>query len=206
MLSAIFSRRSLSPKRLGPPAPSAAEVTLMIAAAATAPDHGRLRPWRFLVVAEADREALADLFAKAVRARVADPPSELLARERDKATKPPLTIVVVVRLGGAPEVPVEERWVSAGAATQNLLLAVAHLGYAGTILSGERTRDPVIRAGLDIGDDEAIVGFVAIGTPVEHPAPRERQDSLPMAAWPPRRHEANPEEGGAGDAKDVWNG
>lgn len=181
MLSTILARRSVSPKRLVPPAPGRDAVARMIAAAATAPDHGKLKPWRFIVIE--DREALAGLFVEALRAREADPAPERVEREREKATQAPLTVVLVVRLGGTPEIPAEERWVSAGAALQNLLLTATELGYAGMILSGERTRDPVIRTGLGIGEDEAIAGFIALGTAKAPPAPRELPEP-PMSVWP----------------------
>ena len=187
LIDFILGRQSVSPKRLIPPGPTDAEIRTMIAAAVTAPDHCGLRPWRFLRIAEAARQSLAALFVEAKRRRVPDADADVFERERDKALRAPVLIAVCARIDpDNPKVPPGEQFASVGAAVQNVLLAAHALGYAGIMLSGEKTRDPLIRDGFGLGDDEALVGFISLGS---------------AAAAAPRKPRPDPD-----DHLQVWNG
>jgi nitroreductase len=175
VLELISSRRSVAPKRLGEPGPTSAEIATMVRTAMTAPDHGALRPWRVIHVADSSRDRLAEVFVEAKRRRLPDAPQSLLDRERNKALNAATLLVVCARVrSDVAEVPVHEQLVAVGAAVQNMLLAAHALGFAAILLSGEKARDPFVRAALDLSPDEILIGFLSIGS-VSSPLPPPKQ-------------------------------
>lgn len=168
-VSWLAERRSVAVKRLGPPAPSEAELEQILRSALAAPDHGALRPWRFVICAPQSRERLADLF---VAAKVAINPSATgleLSREREKALRPPVLLAAVAAPKPTPSIPEVEQIASAGAALQSILLAAHGLGYGAIILSGSRCAAENVRSALDVKSGETILGFISIGTIVDTP-------------------------------------
>lgn len=170
----ICSRHSISPKALAPPGPDEEEIETMIRAAVAAPDHGRLAPWRFIHIADAGRDALAELFAEAKKRK--DPGCSIadLERERDRAARAPGLIAVVASLDCNCDIPEHEQFISVGAAVQNLLLVVHAFGYGARLVSGAKTRDRTLCTALGLSETEELVGFVCIGTPVKQPKRHER--------------------------------
>jgi nitroreductase len=162
----IGSRRNVSPKRLVEPGPSEAQLECIFGAAAAAPDHDRLTPWRFVVVPQHKRELLAEVFALALVER--DPGATLVQIEaaREKAHRAPLLMLAVVRLPSPaePEIPAEERIVSLGCAVQNMLLMAHAMGYGSGLTSGQAMASPRLRALFRLADNEAPVCFVNFGT------------------------------------------
>jgi len=189
-LALITSRRSIAPKRLQSPGPTAAEVEAMVAAALTAPDHGGLRPWRIIRIADDGREQLAEVFVAARRLRFPDATPAMLERDRDKALNAPLLLVVCARpRPDLPEVPPYEQLIAVGAAVQNLLLAAHGLGYGASLLSGEKARDPRVRRCLGVEPDEILVGFLSIGSIARLTSVRPQPDAgTVITVW----HEPSP--------------
>jgi nitroreductase len=184
-LALITSRRSIAPKRLYPPGPTIADIKAMVGAALTAPDHGGLRPWRIIQVADEGRERLAEVFVAAKVRRFPDTPAALLDRERDKALNAPALLVVCARpRTDLPEIPPYEQLIAVGATVQNLLLAAHALGYGASLLSGEKARDPIVRSCLGLHADEILVGFLSIGS-IAKPAPARPQPDIAafMTVW-----------------------
>lgn len=177
VLDVIMARRSVPVQRLGPPGPTSDQLRRMVAAAVTAPDHGALRPWRFRVIGADVRSRLADLFVAARTGGAPDAPAAVVHKERDKALAGPVLMTVTAPINhDHPKVPASEQYVSVGMAVQNLLLAANALGYAGILLSGERVRDPAVRAELAVSDDEELIGFITLGTPDCELPPKRRPD------------------------------
>jgi nitroreductase len=166
-LQALTTRAS--PSALGPPAPDAATLERLFQAAVRAPDHGRLRPWRFMIIEGAAREAFGDVLAAALRRREPDVPQAALVKERAKPLRAPLIIVVAARVREHRGVPEVEQIVAAGAAAQNLLLAAHALGFGGFWRTGAAAYDDSVKRALGLSHGDAIVGFVYLGTPT--PAP-----------------------------------
>ena len=169
VLALIGSRHSVAPKRLLAPGPSAAQLLQMVEAAASAPDHRALRPWRLIRIADHQRDALADLFEACSRERAgADgpPPTAAdLAKSRDKAYRAPTLLLAVLRAAADdPEVPLTERAVTLGAALMNLLLAAHGLGFGAMLTSGRAVRTARFAQALALAADEQAVCFVSIGT------------------------------------------
>ena len=180
-LELLISRRSVSPKRLVAPAPDAGALARMLEAALRAPDHARLTPWRVIEFGAAEREALARLFEAEKRRRAPLASDEEMARAREHAHRAPMLLAFVVRLQAHPDVPHREQWMAAGAALGNLLNAAHALGYGAIMLSGERCFDAALAQALGLAPEEAIAGFVSIGTIAKMPAPAEK---LPVeAVW-----------------------
>lgn len=181
----IASRRSSSPKALAGPGPGAAEIDAMIQAAVSAPDHGRLRPWRFIHIADAGRDALGELFVEAKQRLTPDCTAADLERERDRAARAPGLIAVVARpQEDHSHVPVSEQLISVGAAIQNILLTAHAYGYGARMVSGTKTRDRVLCAALGVGDEESLIGFICIGQPTRPPkAPSRAEISDVLTVW-----------------------
>lgn len=171
---AITSRHSVSPKRLVEPGPSREQLEKMIEAATCAPDHGLLRPWRFVSFDARARPALADVFEAALLERKADADDEERRRARDKAGRAPGLLGIIVRLDGdeakqgdpfRERVICDDQYASAGAALQNILLMAHSMGFAARATSGRAVRTAAFRTALGLADNEQFLCFVAIGTP-----------------------------------------
>ena len=161
----IASRQNVSPKRLVAPGPDAAQLDALFTAAAAAPDHGELTPWRFVIVPTAKRELLAQVFASALAER--DPAATDVQFEaaREKAYRAPLLMLAVARLGAAePDIPTPERLVSLGCAIQNLLLAAHAMGYGCGLTGGQALGSTPLRELFALGDGESAVCCVNVGT------------------------------------------
>lgn len=151
--------------RLIEPAPSRADLDSMFAAAMRAPDHGRLQPWRFIVIEGDARAQLGALYAAALQQRKADASPDEIKKNLDAPLRAPLLVTVVARLRDHPKVPRVEQLLAAGCAAQGILLAAQALGYGAMWRTGDNSYDPTVKAGLGLSDDEEIVGYLYLGTP-----------------------------------------
>jgi nitroreductase len=165
-----------SPLALTEPAPDAAALSAMLRAAARAPDHGKLKPWRFIVIAGSARNALGDVLADALRKREPGGPESALDKERGKPLRAPLIVVVAARLREHKSVPVVEQIIAAGAAAQNILVAAHALGFGGFWRTGNAAYDNEVKAGLGLHSGDAIVGFLYLGTPAASAPPLPPSD------------------------------
>ncbi|TSE32621.1 nitroreductase family protein [Tepidimonas charontis] len=169
----ICTRQTISPKRLVEPGPTAQELDAILRCAAAAPDHGLLRPWRFVIVPAQRRAGLGEVFAAALIDRDPGATLEQIEAAREKAQRAPLLMLVVAQLGAAePPIPVLERMVSVGAAVQNMLLAAHAMGYGASLTSGQAMTSPRLRALFDLTPGEEAVCFVNIGTVAKRKAAR----------------------------------
>ena len=169
------ARQTVLPKRLVDPGPDAAQRHSILAAAASAPDHGQLLPWRFITVPPARREALAEVFAQALLERDASASAEQVAQARDKAHRAPwLMLVVVDGLRGDPDVDLHERLLSAGCAVQNVLLMATAQGWGSALTSGKALKSRHLRTLFGLHDAEHALCFLSIGTVLSHRATRPR--------------------------------
>lgn len=167
-VSWLQRRRSVAVKRLGPPAPTDEEMRAILSASLAAPDHGALRPWRLILCAPESRERLAELFVAAKLTRHPDSTEIELAREREKALRPPVLLALIAApKPGIVKIPEAEQIASAGAALQSVLLAAFGLGYGAIMLSGSRCAAENVRAALGVGSGETLLGFISIGSIVD---------------------------------------
>lgn len=170
VIETILSRHSVSPKRVIKPGPTAGQLHNLMAAAAAAPDHGKLRPWRFVEFPESSRAALADVFEMALQERRPNADFDARSRAREKASRAPLLLGLVLKLNRTADVPnVDDQMASGGAALQNVLLAAHSMGFGARALSGQAVRTTVFRNALNLTDDEIFLCFIAIGTATSAP-------------------------------------
>jgi nitroreductase len=156
-------RTRYSASKLGAPPPSKEAVEAMLEAAAQAPDHGRLRPWRLILIEGDARRALGEILAESLARRNPLAGDEALAREREKALRAPLIIVVATRCDRSAKIPVVEQFIAAGCAAHGLMLAAFAQGLGAFWRTGEAAYDDVVKAAFDISSDDLIIGFVYVG-------------------------------------------
>lgn len=184
-LDALLQRSSAS--KLTEPAPDQRQREKIFGAALRAADHGRLRPWRFLVIEGNARHKLGELYAKVA---VDDDASLLPAavdRIRNMPLRAPLVVVVVARCEKHPKVPEIELKMSAAAAAQNMITAAYALGLGAIWRTGEFAYHPRVRHGLGLAEHEHIVGYIYLGAlqvPLEPAPPINQQDFF--SVWPTR--------------------
>lgn len=164
-LQAVLTRHSIAPAFLGEPAPDDQALERILAAGASAPDHGRLRPWRFVVIRGEARERLGAVFVEALRRRQPDAPEAAIEQERNRPLRAPLLLAVAARIDPQhPKIPEVEQILSAGAAVQNMLLAAHAQGFGAKWLTGANAYDGHVRDALGLGPEDRLIGFVHIGT------------------------------------------
>ena len=162
-LTLLLDRASVSDLR--DPAPTAADLDLILQAGLRAPDHGKLRPWRFVLIRGEARIAWADIIVSALQAREPDAPQKAIDKQRNRVLNAPLIIALGAKLHHGHKIPEIEQMLSVGAATMNMLNAIGALGYGGVWLTGANAYDErvVQRLGLEPGDK--LAGFLFVGTP-----------------------------------------
>jgi nitroreductase len=189
----IHTRQNVSPKRLDEPGPSPQQLQVILSAAAAAPDHGQLVPWRFVIVPLDQRSRLADVFAQALVDRDPEATQEQISNAREKAHRAPFLMLAIARLTDrqAPadtaagrgaehpdatqaEVNDMERLVSFGCAIQNILLSAHAAGFGTGLTSGQAITSPRMHALFGLRPDEKAVCCVNIGTVTKHKPPRIR--------------------------------
>lgn len=163
-LSLLKTRRSARPRDLCAPAPSDQQIREMLEIAARTPDHGKLSPWRFVIVPGERREALAGLFGTALAREEPDAPPAKVEKALDLARSAGALVVVLSAPIEAHKVPVWEQQLSCGAAAMNLLWAAHAMGFVGGWITGWQAYSPTV-AGAFCGPGERIAGFVFIGHP-----------------------------------------
>ncbi|WP_245641634.1 nitroreductase family protein [Paraburkholderia bannensis] len=168
----LLSRRSHWP--LAEPAPRDAELDLIFDAAMRAPDHGKLRPWRFVVVRGEARGALGDVLVDIAASRTPDSPREAHAHRRNRAFAAPLVIALAASISHSEGIPEVEQVLALGAATMNMLNAIHALGYGGFWATGADSYDARVHDALGFADNERVLGFLFVGTPPETAAEKSR--------------------------------
>ena len=161
----LSSRQNVSPKRLIEPGPSSVQLAELLSLAATAPDHGLLTPWRFILVPTEQRDRLAEVFALALIDRDPGATLEQIEAARTKAYRAPLLLIAVACLGQRePNTPALERMVSMGAAVQNILLGAHAMGFGAGLTSGQAMSSPRLRDLCHLREGEVPVCCINIGT------------------------------------------
>ena len=150
--------------RLEGPAPSGDDLDIMLRSALRAPDHGRLRPWRFVIIPEDQRDRFGACMGDLLLRRMPDATAAMVERERQKAKRAPLIIVVAARPKPSDKVPQQEQVLSAGAAAQNIMLSAHALGYGAMWKTGAPAYDPQVKEALGLDRGDTVVAFIYVGT------------------------------------------
>ena len=185
ILSLLETRRSGKPRELVGPGPTEAEMARILTIAARIPDHGKLHPWRFVTVADDQRDELARLFQAALAEE--DPgagPAHQKAADEFAHYAGKLVVLVSAPVENH-KIPVWEQQLSCGAVAMNLLLAAHALNYVAGWVTGWRAYSPKVNAAF-CGPGERIAGFVFIGHPMRKLEERERPElSSIWRKWQP---------------------
>lgn len=180
-LTALLGRTS--PGRLIEPGPSGDQLHAMLEAGASAPDHGRLRPWRFIIIGNDARADLGDVLAAALAQREPSAPPQKLEAERKKPLRAPCIIVVVAKPRNHPGVPHIEQLFAVAACTQNIILAAHALGFGGFWRTGISAYDDTVKDALGVSASEQIIGYVYVGTAAAPGKSREIDISQSVMRW-----------------------
>lgn len=182
-LRLLNDRRSVPSRQLGEPGPDAAELRTLLQAAVRVPDHGKLVPWRFLLVRGDARRRLGELLARTTLANNPDTAPAVVEKDRERFNFAPLIVTVIARIDETDsKIPAQEQLLSAGCVAYNLLLGAQQLGYGAQWLTGWAAYDPTVCTALGVKDGERIVGFIHIGTPREPAPERLRPDAAALVS------------------------
>jgi nitroreductase len=163
-LSLLETRRSGRPRDMIDPGPSSEELRRILTIAMRTPDHGKITPWRFVIVGRDQRQALADLLARALPEHDPEALPAHYAKAIEFAHQAPVLIAVISSPIQGHKIPVWEQELSCGAVAMNLLHSAHALGFVGGWITGWQAYSPrVTTAFCDVG--ERIAGFVFLGTP-----------------------------------------
>jgi nitroreductase len=189
---AILTRRSVG--RLTEPAPAGEDLRRILEAAAAAPDHGELRPRKFVLLAGEAKDAFGRVLADAYLARTeavgAAPTEGQLTKERTKLGRAPLVVVVAAVHRHSDKIPWPEQFAAAAASAQNALLAATALGYGSMWRTGDAAYDSRVKTALGLGPHDAIVGFLYLGSLAQGTENQARHPDLEgqVERWAPRPH------------------
>ena len=166
LINWIKSRRSIG--NLSIPAPTESQIKAAIDCAITAPDHKKLRPWRFIVTQGNARHDLGRAFLAAAEAQAVQEGEALSEKSRQKTynmpLRAPVIITVVTQMQVHKKVPPFEQMLSAGAAVQNLILALQAQGFSTVWRTGLLANEPAVKAYFGVGADDYVTAFVYTGS------------------------------------------
>ena len=182
---ALISRVSVPPRLLGDPAPSGADLDDIMAAAMSAPDHGALTPWRFIMIQGDARAKLGDVFVDALKKRDPEADEATIEKERNRPMRSPMIVVAVAKIDATvANVPPVEQSVATGIAAYNMILAAQDKGYGGILLTGKNAQDLNVKAALGLEPTDEIVSFVYLGTPIKQVSDKRRPNASEfMSEW-----------------------
>lgn len=182
VLHFLFTRRSRPVKTLTAPVPDRDEITRLLTAAARVPDHGKLEPWRFIVLSRSALEEIANIAERhATNAGLDDAG---IAKARRQFDESPLAIAVIEVQQPSTRIPAIEQSYSAGAACLSLVNAALASGWGASWLTGALSHDLAFASeALDLAPHERIAGFIHIGTGTSVPSERPRPDMTRIVTW-----------------------
>lgn len=161
----LATRRSGKPRDMVAPGPDAAQLRRILEAAMRVPDHGKLAPWRFVIIENDRRAAFADLLKDAYRAEKPEAGRLELESMDQFARQAPVLVAVLSTLIENSKIPAWEQQLSAGAACMNLLVATHAAGFVGSWLTGWPTYNGPVLASLGGAPQDRIAGFMFLGSP-----------------------------------------
>jgi nitroreductase len=181
-LNFLLTRRSRPAKTLRAPAPSRAELMPILQAAARCPDHGKLEPWRFVVLSKPALERLAGLVPP-LGEKLGIAEDKIIKQEVQFATAD-LAVAVIASPKASDKVPESEQLLSAGACCLSLLNAALAAGWGANWLTGWASHErEFLTEGLDLAPHETLAGFIHIGTETAEPPDRPRPDLEQITTW-----------------------
>nr|WP_249157281.1 nitroreductase [Bradyrhizobium diazoefficiens] len=170
----LKTRRSVKPREMTGPGPSAAELETILTIGARVPDHGKLAPWRFIIFEGDARQRAGEVIANVFARKNPGAPAADVEIERKRLMDAPLVIGIVSFTKPHPKVPAFEQELSAGASAMNIVTAATALGYGACWLTGWFSFDRDVLDGLGLKPDEKLAGFIHVGKPTKPSEDRPR--------------------------------
>tara|TARA_B100001057_G_scaffold228725_1_gene228998 strand:+ start:468 stop:1037 length:570 start_codon:yes stop_codon:yes gene_type:complete len=163
-INTLLTRVSVS--NLTDPYPLKKDMDLVYQAALRAPDHGRLRPWRFIQVTDSGRERLGNIFVKSAKKNNIIEESKL-SKFKLLPLRAPMVIILITNVMDVPKIPPTEQIQSTAAATQNMMLALHDMGFGSIWKTGAFTsiNNKFIAEDLSLSKNSEVVGYLYVGTP-----------------------------------------
>ena len=172
----LLSRRSILARMMEGPGPDDKDLRRILQTGLRVPDHGRLAPWRFIVIRGEARERLGSVLAETFKRKTPDAIEEQIEIERERLTRAPVVVAVVSTVIKEHKIPEWEQILSSGAACQTMLIAALSMGYAAQWITEWYAYDPDVKAALGIGADDRIAGFLYLGNEAAEPTERMRPE------------------------------
>lgn len=179
----LETRRTIPANFLNEPGPDPEMVRHMLTMATRVPDHGKLAPWRFVVITGEARQRITEQLASIAFAREPGMPDEMREKEMTRLTRAPVVIVVISTAGEHPKIPEWEQVLSAGAVCLNLFMAANALGFAANWLTEWYSYDEQAAPLLGLQPGERVAGIMHVGTPTIPPTDRPRPDVDTLVTW-----------------------
>ncbi|WIW43964.1 nitroreductase [Bradyrhizobium sp. 62B] len=170
----LKTRRSVKPREMTGPGPSAAELETILTIGARVPDHGKLAPWRFIIFEGDARQRAGEVIANVFARKNPGAPAPDVEIERKRLMDAPLVIGIVSFTKPHPKVPAFEQELSAGASAMNIVTAATALGYGACWLTGWFSFDRDVLDGLGLKPEEKLAGFIHVGNPTKPSEDRPR--------------------------------
>lgn len=175
LIEYLKTRRSMPAFQMKEPGPSREEIEEILTLATRVPDHGKLAPWRFIVITGDARKRITSELAVIAKADKPDLSEEMVQVEETRLTRAPVVVAVVSRAGPHVKIPEWEQIMSAGAVCLNLVIAANALGYVSNWLTEWMAFDERAHRILGVESGEKVAGFIHIGSTdfpvVERPRP-----------------------------------
>ncbi|AQS89199.1 oxidoreductase [Neoasaia chiangmaiensis NBRC 101099] len=181
-LAFLLSRSSTD--HLVEPAPDKAQIAAILSAGLRAPDHGKMRPWRYIVVKGKHRRPFAELVTRAMKSVDPDVPQKKIEKRLHRFSEMPMIIALGMHIEPGGKIPVIEQEMSAAAGVMNVLNALHAEGFGGFWVTGEFADDPEFLATIGLNPPDRLAGFLFVGTPERAVREARRPDiSDYMAFW-----------------------
>jgi len=166
-LKTLIERKSTPPRLMNEnEGPTRDDIQDILRAAVSAPDHGAIRPWRFVIIEGKNRAVLGRIFANALKTRDPEASEEAIQKELNRPLRAPTVIAILARVvNDRPNVPRIEQIVATACAAQNMLAAANAKGFGGILLTGKNAHDPHVRAFFGLKPDDELVSFLYLGKP-----------------------------------------
>jgi nitroreductase len=181
VFEAIYSRQSIGKVKADEIPHEVIEK--LLSAAVQAPNHHKVRPWRFFVITGEGRSNLGDVSAQSLLKRIPDAAPAAVQTERDRFLRAPVVIAVGVDRPVDSRIDEIENVCAAAAAIQNMLLAATALDLGAKWRTGQQATDPMIKEALGLSPDQHLIGFIYLGYPEAQPPEKIRPPFEDRTVW-----------------------
>lgn len=177
IMEQLNNRRSVKAQLLGSPAPDQNLLIEILQAGMSAPDHGAIRPWRFNIFRNDERQILSEKYGEALKEKNPDATVEEIEEIKQKPLRAPLIVAIWAEImENHPKVPPVEQVVATACAAENILLAAQDKGFGAVLLTGWPAFHPIVQKCLGMSEKDEMIGFLYLGTAQESPKPVSRPD------------------------------